>query len=139
MSTAHVSSLKALMSHHQFLLKTHIESKLMVLTLYIWLLRKINKFESHLNFYSNLLQVKIDFLKWYLSVKSSEIYGKLRVFRPKKIKKINFYLYNDYLEVDIQNVHDFLDAISSWLIKYFPVKSLINFLKTFFENVSSIA
>jgi hypothetical protein len=28
-----------------------------------------------------------------LSVNSSEIYGKFRVFRPKKIKKINFSLY----------------------------------------------
>jgi hypothetical protein len=38
------------------------------------------------------IQAKIDFLKWYLSVNSSEIYGKFRVFRPKKIKKINFSL-----------------------------------------------
>jgi hypothetical protein len=41
---------------------------------------------------ATVLQVKIDFLKWYLSVNSSEIYGKLRVFRPKKFEKINFYL-----------------------------------------------
>jgi hypothetical protein len=40
-----------------------------------------------------LLQAKINFLKWYLSVDSSETYGKFRVFRPKKIKKINFSLY----------------------------------------------
>ncbi len=39
------------------------------------------------------VQAKIDFLKWYLSVNSSEIYGKFRVFRPKKIKKINFSLF----------------------------------------------
>jgi hypothetical protein len=32
-----------------------------------------------------------------LSVNSSEIYGKLRVFRPKKIKKINFYLYMSFV------------------------------------------
>jgi hypothetical protein len=30
------------------------------------------------------LQAKIDFLKWYLSVNSSEIFEKFRVFRPKK-------------------------------------------------------
>ncbi len=46
--------------------------------------------------FSKLLQAKIDFLKWYLSVNSSEIYGKFRVFRPKKIKKINFSLYQKY-------------------------------------------
>jgi hypothetical protein len=40
------------------------------------------------------LQAKIDFLKWYLSVNSSEIYGKFRVFGPKKIKKIDFSLYS---------------------------------------------
>ncbi len=40
-----------------------------------------------------IIQAKIDFLKWYLSVNSSEIYGKFRVFGPKKIKKINFSLY----------------------------------------------
>jgi hypothetical protein len=39
------------------------------------------------------VQAKIDFLKWYLSVNSSEIYGKFRVFGPKKIKKIDFSLY----------------------------------------------
>ncbi len=41
---------------------------------------------------SKIIQAKIDFLKWYLSVNSSEIYGKFRVFGPKKIKKINFSL-----------------------------------------------
>jgi hypothetical protein len=44
-----------------------------------------------------IIQAKIDFLKWYLSVNSSEIYGKFRVFGPKKIKKINFSLYHDFL------------------------------------------
>jgi hypothetical protein len=39
-------------------------------------------------------EAKIDFLKWYLSVNSSEIYGKFRVFGPKKIKKIDFSLYS---------------------------------------------
>jgi hypothetical protein len=39
-----------------------------------------------------VVQAKIDFLKWYLSVNSSEIYGKLRVFRPKKIKEKSSYV-----------------------------------------------
>jgi hypothetical protein len=46
--------------------------------------------------YFKVIQAKIDFLKWYLSVNSSEIYGKFRVFGPKKIKKINFSLYSGF-------------------------------------------
>jgi hypothetical protein len=51
-----------------------------------------DKYNFSLFKYSTI-QAKIDFLKWYLSVNSSEMYGKFRVFRPKKIKKINFSLY----------------------------------------------
>jgi hypothetical protein len=43
-------------------------------------------------FAGKIIQAKIDFLKWYLSVNSSEIYGKFKVFGPKKIKKIDFSL-----------------------------------------------
>jgi hypothetical protein len=50
--------------------------------------------KSVISMIAQTVQAKIDFLKWYLSVNSSEIYGKFRVFRPKKIKKINFSLYS---------------------------------------------
>jgi hypothetical protein len=54
-----------------------------------------------------MIQAKIDFLKWYLSVNSSEIYGKLRVFRPQKIKKIDFCLYKAvfFITLEKENIN----------------------------------
>jgi hypothetical protein len=59
--------------------------------------------------YDKYVQAKMDFLKWYLFVNSSEIYGKLRVFRPKKLRKsifacINFFLGQWQKNTEIESI-----------------------------------
>jgi hypothetical protein len=62
---------------------------------------------QNMNHINHIIQAKIDFLKWYLSVNSSEIYGKFRVFGPKKIKKIDFSLYYTIL---FMNLYEFMNT-----------------------------
>jgi hypothetical protein len=70
------------------------------------------------------IQAKMDFLKWYLSVDSSEIYGKLRVFRPKKIKKIHFCLYCAVFKTIIKNMIDFYQLILSTDFQKFDISQI---------------
>jgi hypothetical protein len=104
---------------------------------FIKILLKVNPYLFESSFNRKLLQVKIDFLKWYLSVNSSEIYGKLRVFRPKKIKKINFYLYLHSVRHDSSTrVGGGLEAVIFYLLSPYittqvPRVNIVNFMKIF--------